>query len=76
MLGMEWLSSVNYTIWWFDFEIDLVCSNSVVTLHRQLHREQLLTASLCSAKVACKATCQGAIIWFILLYALDIAFLH
>ena len=33
VLGMEWLTSVNPTIQWFDYEVDLAFDNSVVTLH-------------------------------------------
>ena len=33
VLGMEWLTSVNPTIRWFDYEVDLAFDNSVVTLH-------------------------------------------
>ena len=32
VLGMEWLTSVNPTIWWFDCEVDLAFDNSVVML--------------------------------------------
>ena len=33
VLGIEWLTSVNSTIQWFNYEVDLVFDNSVVTLH-------------------------------------------
>ena len=33
VLGMEWLTSVNPTIQWFDYEVDLDFDNSVVILH-------------------------------------------
>ena len=33
VLGMELLTSVNPTIRWFDYEVDLAFDNSVVTLH-------------------------------------------
>ena len=73
---MEWLTSVNPTIRWFDYEVDFAFDNLVVTLHRYPRDEKLPTLSLCSAKVACKAIHQGATAWFMMLYNLDAASLH
>ena len=33
VLGKEWLTTVNPTIRWFEYEVDLAFDNSVVTLH-------------------------------------------
>ena len=33
VLGMEWLTNINPTIWWFDYEVDLAFDNFVVMLH-------------------------------------------
>ena len=65
VLGMEQLTSFNPIIQWFDYEVDLVCNNSVVTLHGQQHWEQLLIVYLCKAKVASKAICQGATVLYL-----------
>ena len=73
---MEWLTSVNPTIWWFNYGVDLAFDNSIVTLHGQLRGEKLPTLSLCSAKVSSKAIHQGATAWFMMLHDLDVASLH
>ena len=76
VLGMEWLTSFNPTIWQLDYVVDLALKNSVVILHGQLREEKLPTLSLCSAKVACKAICQGAATWFMILCDSDVASLY
>ena len=73
---MEWLTNVNPTIWWFDYEVDLAFDNFVVMLHGYPRGEKLPNLSFCSAKVACKAIRQGATAWFMILHDSDAAFLY